>query len=635
MNRLAKWMMRLYPARWRRRYGDELDALLCETGGDAHVVADLLKGGLRMQFSTWSFPRLAAVLGLLGMLAGLAISFLTPVRYVASAELRLTGADSGVATMQMVSSMVTSRASLSNVINSPRIDLYREERKSAPLADVIEQMRRDIVFRPAGLDGFTILFTYRDQSRARAAAEALAENAAEQLRGLTKLALKYAGANAIEVIDPANLPVAPLRPDLLPMAFAGMAAGLLLACLWHIKSKRPGYVSFLIAGAAAGIAFGYLIPSIAGIFPDDFTLLRYESHATMYSERADAVPDLVMEAGSRSAIASLIATRPNGFYRRQFKGYTLDEFIALLQRDLAITTRRAGTNGRFIDISFTYSDRHKTQLIVDAVMNHITEHSHATLRATIPPTVRETQWGQIVPGSETRIDVETVSPNRASATIPGLLAGLALAAIIAMVRRRWVPAEEDEPAVPRNSGALKFNRPRFRKFAIWLASAGAACGTVGAVLAPARYVSDALLSFPNSSPDRMATLIDGVVNLNLDSTGGAMRDLSWQDVESGGARTNAFRIQFVADDPVRARSAVQDTLGDIDRAITNLHSGGAVRMNVIDPPVLPSHSDGIGWWAVVIGSLSGLALAVLYSLIGGFGDWQKKEWGHRQAAPLR
>ena len=27
MNRLAKWMMRLYPAGWRRRYGDEMDAL--------------------------------------------------------------------------------------------------------------------------------------------------------------------------------------------------------------------------------------------------------------------------------------------------------------------------------------------------------------------------------------------------------------------------------------------------------------------------------------------------------------------------------------------------------------------------------------------------------------------------------
>ncbi len=111
MNRLARCVMLLYPARWRRRYGNEVEALIDDAGADARVVADLLKTAVRMQFSTWSFPRLAAVLGLVGMLAGLAFSFLTPVKNVARAELQLTGADSSrCQTMQMASSMVTSRA---------------------------------------------------------------------------------------------------------------------------------------------------------------------------------------------------------------------------------------------------------------------------------------------------------------------------------------------------------------------------------------------------------------------------------------------------------------------------------------------------------------------------------------------
>jgi hypothetical protein len=121
--------------------------------------------------------------------------------------------------------------------------------------------------------------------------------------------------------------------------------------------------------------------------------------------------------------------------------------------------------------------------------------------------------------------------------------------------------------------------------------------------------------------------------------------------------------------PVRARAVVQNVLGDIDRAVTNLHGGDdnpfeeirgvdgallavdspavipatepplkivipfddehakgtllpqfrAMRMNVIDPPVLPSRSEGIGWRAVVIGILSGLVLAFLISLVGGAG----------------
>ncbi len=56
--------------------------------------------------------------------------------------------------------------------------------------------------------------------------------------------------------------------------------------------------------------------------------------------------------------------------------------------------------------------------------------------------------------------------------------------------------------------------------------------------------------------------------------------------------------------------------GDIDRAITNLRGSDDVRMNLIDPPVLPAHSEGIGWWSVAIGALSGVALAFLISLIG-------------------
>jgi capsular polysaccharide biosynthesis protein len=672
MNRLARWTMLLYPARWRRRYGNEVEALVDDAGADARVVADLLQGAVRMQFSTWSFPRLAAVLGLVGMLVGLAFSFLTPVQYVARAELPLAGADSVVFTMQMLESMVTSRASLASVINDPKFDLYRDERKVTPLEDVIQRMRRGIVFRPHGPKAFAIQFTYPDKAKAQAAVQAMAEQAAEQLRNSTAASRNHINPNAIEVIDPATLPTAPLRPELLPMALGGLAAGLLFAVLWQLKSSRRRYLSLSVAGAVAGVAMAFLIPSIAGIFPDDFTLLRYASHATMYCERADAVPGLAMEASSRSAMAALINDPRDGFYRSQFKTYTLDDFIVILHRDLVITTRGDGGNGRFIDISFTYSNPHKSQLTVNAVMNRITEDNQATRRHANPAPARQTQWGDLAPGSETQVAVDTVSPNRAAAMIPGLLAGLALAAIIAMVRRRWVPAEEDEPVVPRKSGTLKFNRARFRKFAIRLAAAGAICGTVIAVLAPARYVSDALVSFDNASPSRVAILINDAVDRGIDGAGRARRNLSWQQVESGGAKTDAYRIQFVADDPVRARTVVQDVLGDLDRAITNLHGGDenpfeeirgvdgallpyldslvsipateppgkiaisfddehakavpqpqfrAVRMNLIDPPVQPSHSEGIGWWSVAIGTLSGLALAFLFSLIGGIGDW--------------
>lgn len=610
MNRLARYAMLLYPARWRRRYGDEVEALIDDAGADARMIADLVRGALRMQFSTWSFPRLAAVLGLLGMLIGLAFSFLTPVKYVAHAELQLTGAGSGVRTTDMLSTTVSSRTSLGIIITDRKIDLYREERKTSPLDDVIEQMRRDLVVRPDGPNAFAIQFAYRDKAKARAAVQAMAERAANQLRNS---AAASGNPNAIEVIDPATLPVAPLRPDLLPMSAGGLAIGLLLAALWQLKSRRFRYLSLGSAGALAGIAIAYLIPSIFGIFPDDFPLLRYESHATMYSERGDAVPGLVMEAGSRSAMGVVIADRHLRLYASLLTNHTVEDIADRLRRNLVIKSRSDGASGRFIDISFTYFDRVKGQQTLNAIMSGIVEADRSTGSPANAAPLRQTQWGRIVPGSEDRVTVDTVSPNRAAPMIPGLLVGLALAMIIAAVRRRWVPAQDGEMVVLRHSAALKFNSARFRKLAIWLVAAGAAGGTLVAILAPARYASDTLVSFDNLSPNRVATLID--------DAGDGRRDLSWRQVESEGIKLNTFRIQFVANDPLRARSVVQDVLGDIDRGVTNLHGGASVQMNVIDPPVLPLNSDGIGWWAVAIGTLFGLVLAFLVSLIGGTDGW--------------
>jgi hypothetical protein len=210
-------------------------------------------------------------------------------------------------------------------------------------------------------------------------------------------------------------------------------------------------------------------------------------------------------------------------------------------------------------------------------------------------------------------------------------------------------------------------------------AAGAVCGTAVALLTPVRYVSDALVSFDNANGYRAAALINEAVNAGwteiaasrgLDGSG-RRRDLTWQQVESGGTKTDAFRIQFVGGNPGVARSVVQDVLAAIDHRVTNLHGGDdnpfeeirgvdgallpmndapvpvpatepasqtaipfddehakaspltefrAVKMNLIDPPSLPD-SEGVGWWAVAIGVLSGLALALVISLIGGTGGW--------------
>jgi hypothetical protein len=143
MGRMARWMIRLYPVSWRARYGDELEALLSETGADARIVGDLARGGLRMQLKAWPFPLLAIVLGLAGLLVGLGISFLVPARYASEAVLRIDAGHLTTDRLNMLRAQqeVESRANLSRIITAE--GLYRSDLRVEPLEDVILAMRRD------------------------------------------------------------------------------------------------------------------------------------------------------------------------------------------------------------------------------------------------------------------------------------------------------------------------------------------------------------------------------------------------------------------------------------------------------------------------------------------------------------
>ena len=48
---MKRLLLRLYPAAWRRRYGDELDQLVEDVGLRPSVVLDLARNGLRERVS--------------------------------------------------------------------------------------------------------------------------------------------------------------------------------------------------------------------------------------------------------------------------------------------------------------------------------------------------------------------------------------------------------------------------------------------------------------------------------------------------------------------------------------------------------------------------------------------------------
>jgi uncharacterized protein involved in exopolysaccharide biosynthesis len=123
------------------------------------------------------------------------VAFLIANTYVSTAQMQITPQQisaSIVATTinqqltERIMSMeneILSRTSLSNIIQDPRLDLYRSDRESKPLEDVIETMRnRDIHISVQSLassgsanraSAFSISFSYPDRAKAQQTVQAL------------------------------------------------------------------------------------------------------------------------------------------------------------------------------------------------------------------------------------------------------------------------------------------------------------------------------------------------------------------------------------------------------------------------------------------------------------------------------
>ena len=129
-----------------------------------------------------------------GIVIATVTAFLLPNTYISTAEMQITPAQISqniVATtinqqlteriMQMENEIL-SRTSLSGLIQDPRLDLYKSDRQSKPLEDVIEAMRNSAIrIQIVSLPGderrrasaFTVSFSYPDRLKAQQTVQAL------------------------------------------------------------------------------------------------------------------------------------------------------------------------------------------------------------------------------------------------------------------------------------------------------------------------------------------------------------------------------------------------------------------------------------------------------------------------------
>jgi uncharacterized protein involved in exopolysaccharide biosynthesis len=129
---------------------------------------------------------------LAGIVIAAVVAFLLPNVYVSQAEMQITPAQISESIVpstlnqqlneriMAMENEILSRTSLSNIIQDPRLDLYKSDRASKPIEDVIEQMRtRDIKIRIDALPGdrrasaFSISFSYPDRMKAQQTVQVL------------------------------------------------------------------------------------------------------------------------------------------------------------------------------------------------------------------------------------------------------------------------------------------------------------------------------------------------------------------------------------------------------------------------------------------------------------------------------
>jgi len=440
------------------RYGDEMEALLSDTGADARIVGDLARGGMRMQLKAWPFPLLALVLGVAGLLAGAGISWLIPNTYVSEATLLMEGspsAASAIHEMMPLDVAAVSRASLSRIIQE--VGLYRDEQRVTPLEDVIDEMRRAIHIdystarqRPEAV-AFNVSFACKDPGKAQETVMALIARLQEEA---TKSATRAdAGPEKATVVDIANLPVRPVSPTHTFVIVVGFLGGLVLAAMLRLIFRRGWirrrFATFAVAMGIAGLLFAAgadavnLASSRAGqrsIFWEN----HYRSTATFVLptiQLADmyAIKQQVL---SRTSLAGILQDPRFRLYSKQQATTPLEDIVQLMKSNISVITQ-GYRDGTFVSLSFEYPDRFKVQQTVTVLINRFREIANRGITAHVDSAPAP----KIEILDQPSTPVSPVKPNRYLISGMGGFCGMFLAGIISLLRRRWKP----EPQIPVNS----------------------------------------------------------------------------------------------------------------------------------------------------------------------------------------
>ncbi len=237
-----RWLLHLYPRAWRQRYGEEFETLLRDTESSWQQIPDILTEALKMRIAATNWKILISF-ALGGLALAVAGSFGIPERYVSTAvgEITLpagTSPDAAMAEIIRLEGKVLSRTSLSNIISSPESrELYKEERATQPLEDVIRNMKtRDLkIAVKAKPHGNTQVFSVQFAARNRFTAQVIVQKILSRIADESEA---VRSPMAFAVLDLPSLPVKSVSPNRTVIAILGLLAGLVVGGLFAWRRSR-------------------------------------------------------------------------------------------------------------------------------------------------------------------------------------------------------------------------------------------------------------------------------------------------------------------------------------------------------------------------------------------------------------
>jgi uncharacterized protein involved in exopolysaccharide biosynthesis len=243
MRPIIKFLVRLYPSAWRKRYGAELAALLEDATPSVRNAFDIFWGALKMQMTTWDFARITFACSVTGVLLAVAAAFAVPAHYRSEVAFTLMPGDgkapAGEPAQFLANSLtqnVLGRESLTSIIEAR--NLYPRERARMSLDGVVDKMKRNITVAPVpvtpspGRDALSVVvkFDYPDNQVAQQVNVDLASHFIEG--GLNSPLNSYW---RFRVLEPPSLPLKPVglnRTQFVTLGlFTGLFIGLALAAI--------------------------------------------------------------------------------------------------------------------------------------------------------------------------------------------------------------------------------------------------------------------------------------------------------------------------------------------------------------------------------------------------------------------